>query len=93
MSNDNRLTSFLLNKERLESRKRKRDAAMKDVHGKTPKIRSAVAADDYISVYTPHQIQRNRTCDIISNPMQKLYTVNYDKRVVLPDFNTIPYGY
>jgi hypothetical protein len=66
---------------------------MSDVHGKTPKQHSATVGSDYISVYTPHQIKRARGFTLQSVPMQKLYTVNYDKRVVLPNFDTVPFGF
>ena len=40
------------------------------------------------------EIRRNKyECKIYTRQIQKRYRVVYDKRVVLPTLNTVPFGY
>ena len=47
-----------------------------------------------ITVHNPHKITRESTERVIvSQPQDKQYKVVYDKRVIQPDLDTLPYGY
>jgi hypothetical protein len=60
-------------------------------HGEGP---SAFAGSAGISAYNPVRIFRTRTWDVIQKAEQKLYSFNFDKRVIDKDsFDTFPYGY
>jgi hypothetical protein len=83
--------SLLLTKNDHLSRKRTRDEAMQ-THA-LQNDHSAVGGPTYISTFTPHQIKRTNDFHIYSDPLQKMWTVNYDKRVIQPDYDTLPYGY
>ena len=44
-----------------------------------------------ITVHNPHKITTERV--IVSQPQDKQYKVVYDKHVIQPDLDTLPYGY
>ena len=47
-----------------------------------------------ITVHNPHKITRDNTERVIvSQPQDKQYKFVYDKRVIQPDLDTLPYGY
>ena len=47
-----------------------------------------------ITVHNPHKITRDSTERVIvSQPQDKQYKVVYNKRVIQPDLDTLPYGY
>ena len=47
-----------------------------------------------ITVHNPHKVTRDSTERVIvSQPQDKQYKVVYDKRVIQPDLDTLPYGY
>ena len=47
-----------------------------------------------ITVHNPHTITRDSTERVIvSQPHDKQYKIVYDKRVIQPDLDTLPYGY
>lgn len=46
-----------------------------------------------VDVSYPHKIQRTRDHTVRSSDSTKVYQKVYTKRVVLPNFNTVPYGY
>ena len=47
-----------------------------------------------ITVHNPHKITRDTTERVIvSKPQDKQYKIGYDKRVIQPDLDTLPYGY
>jgi hypothetical protein len=55
---------------------------------------SAIATNQGISVYNPVRISRTRAWDIVQKAEQKLYTFDFDKRVIDPEtYDTFPYGY
>ena len=54
---------------------------------------SAIAKDDVISTYNGVKIHRTRDWDLIQRKEQKLYSFCFDKRIVLENFDTVPYGY
>jgi hypothetical protein len=54
---------------------------------------TAVCGDRAISAYNPKRIFRSRTWDVLQRPEQKLYTFCFDKRIMLDNFDTLPYGY
>ena len=47
-----------------------------------------------ITVHNPHKITRDSTERVIvSQPQDKQYKIVYNKRVIQPDLDTLPYGY
>ena len=51
-------------------------------------------ADISVTVTDPAKITRNKTRSILYNrPMSKSYRMVYDKRVILQDYDTRPYGF
>ena len=47
-----------------------------------------------ITVHNPHKITRDKTERVImSQPQDKQYKIVYNKRVIQPDFDTLPYAY
>ena len=71
----------------------KRNDIMQHFHNRNPNCASSIAMHDAISVFNPNCIKRSKTWELLSEPEQKLYTVNYDKRIVMGDFNTFPFGF
>ena len=70
-----------------------RDSFLQNHHNINSQKPSAFASNQGISVYNPASIKRSQTWDLLSKPEQKLYTVNYDKRIVTGTFNTFPFGF
>ena len=54
---------------------------------------SALAGGRGISVYNPVRIFRTRDWKVIQKPEQKLYSFHFDKRIVLNDMSTLPFGW
>ncbi|XP_062622349.1 uncharacterized protein LOC134283849 [Saccostrea cucullata] len=46
-----------------------------------------------VTVPYPHKIQRTRDHDVVTKHLEKQYRIVYDKRQLLPSYNTLPYGY
>ena len=47
-----------------------------------------------ITVHNPHKITRDSTERVIvSQSQDKQYKIVYNKRVIQPDLDTLPYGY
>ena len=46
-----------------------------------------------ISVFNPNKISRTKEWCVISRNEQKMFYFNYDKRLVLTNFSTVPFGY
>jgi hypothetical protein len=88
-----RTIRLMTSKEREEHNKLQRNRANMFLHQLDSSIPSSVADDTFISVYEPRKIVRNKYFELANAPMQKLYTVNYDKRVVCLDYTTRPFGY
>jgi hypothetical protein len=65
----------------------------KDHHGKTPFLSSAVATDEAISVFDVSRIHRDNTWQLFASAEQKMYTVNFDKRIIQNDLTCVPHGY
>lgn len=85
-----RITAF---KQRGKKNASNRNDIMHVFHGSKPDEPSSYATNNAISVFNPNTIKRSKTWQLLSVPEQKLYTVNYDKRIVMADFNTYPFGY
>lgn len=54
---------------------------------------SAVAGERGISVFNPTRIFRTRDWRMLKKEDQKLYTFCFDKRIVLSNLDTVPFGY
>ncbi|XP_062575961.1 uncharacterized protein LOC134237834 [Saccostrea cucullata] len=46
-----------------------------------------------VTVLYPDKIQRTRDHEVVNKPLEKKYRIVYDKRQLLPSYNTLPYGY
>ncbi|XP_062575191.1 uncharacterized protein LOC134237107 [Saccostrea cucullata] len=46
-----------------------------------------------VTVPYPNKIQRTRDHEVVNKPLEKKYRIVYDKRQLLPSYNTLPYGY
>jgi hypothetical protein len=53
----------------------------------------ALHTEQGISVYNPRRIFRTRDWSLLQKPEQKLYSFCFDKRIVLSNNDTLPYGY
>lgn len=63
-------------------------------HNETPGQSSAfIRREKGISVYNAHRIQRTRLWDLLVKQEQKFFSIYFDKRVVLLNYETLPYGY
>lgn len=80
-------------KERTIKNLQTRQEIFDNYHGLDATSASAVATPTAISVFNPRSIARSKTWELLSKPEQKLYTVNYDKRIVTENFDTFPFGY
>ncbi len=54
---------------------------------------SAIASSEGISCFNPTRIFRSRDFKVLKKAEQKMYMFYFDKRIVLDDYNTVPYGY
>ena len=54
---------------------------------------SALVTPTCISVYNAQRIQRTCQWQVLQTPEQKLYSFCFDKRIILSNYDTIPYGY
>jgi hypothetical protein len=54
---------------------------------------SAIANTEGISCFNPRRIFRSRDFQVLKKAEQKMYTFCFDKRIVLENFDTLPYGY
>jgi hypothetical protein len=54
---------------------------------------SAISGRKGISVYNPTRIFRTRNWKILKKPEQKLYSFCFDKRIILSNYDTVPFGY
>ena len=70
-----------------------RQTIFNNSHQVCPTKSSAVATNDAISSYNPNRIKRSLTWEILRSAEQKIYTFNFDKRVVLGDFHAVPFGF
>lgn len=84
---------ILTKKERAINQAQWRNQAYQSFHGINPEEASAIAQQNFISTFNPAKIVRDKRWHLLSKPEQKLYSIMYDKRVVLNDFDSIPYGY
>ncbi len=54
---------------------------------------SAVADERGISCFNPKRIFRSRDFRVLKKAEQKIYRFYFDKRIVLENYDTVPYGY
>ena len=54
---------------------------------------SALSDKEGISVYNPWRILRTRKWDVMQAEEQKLYSFDFNKRIILSNLKTIPYGW
>jgi hypothetical protein len=70
-----------------------RESLMKK-HNEAGVDKHSVVVDEHgISVYNPTRLTRTCKYEIVNKPEQKIYTCGFDKRIVLSDFTTLPYGF
>jgi hypothetical protein len=62
-------------------------------HLKNPSVPSGITIPGIISTFNPSKIKIQNDWKISSITEQKLYSCLYDKRMVLKDFSTLPFGY
>ena len=70
-----------------------RDRAFEEIHSLNPQIASAGNTENYISTFNPNKIVRSKKWQLLSKPEQKIFTIMYDKRRVLNNYDTIPFGF
>jgi hypothetical protein len=76
-----------------QSLKNIRQNIYESYHGKTPFVSSAVATDEAISVFDVSRIHRDNTWQLFACSEQKMYTVNFDKRIIQSDLTCVPHGF
>ena len=64
-----------------------------DEHLQSDSWQSAVVHEKCISVYNAYRIQRTSKWQVKRTPEQKVYSFCFDKRIILSNNDTIPYGY
>jgi hypothetical protein len=79
-------------KRRLEN-EQQRELFLFDHILKNSEFSSALSGEHGISVYNPVRIFRTMNWNILQRPEQKLYSFFFDKRIILSNLNTIPFGY
>jgi hypothetical protein len=62
-------------------------------HNLHPEEPSSYASEDYVSVYNPSAIKITPDWRLIKDIQQKILTCHYDKRLVMSDFDTVPFGF
>jgi hypothetical protein len=69
-------------------------AEFMDKHLENPEEPTAFAEPHGISVYNPVRIARTRDWEVLQKAEQKLYSFDFDKRVIdSQTYDTFPYGY
>jgi hypothetical protein len=80
-----------------QAQKRKHEQIRQDIfkefHYDQEHIGGAGANKYALSVYNTNRILRTRSFELLKGVEQKLYTFNFNKRIVLNDFSAVPYGY
>lgn len=64
-----------------------------DFHGLVPNASSVIATDDAISVFDASRIRRDFAWSLLSTSEQKMYSFQFDKRIILEDFSCVPFGF
>jgi hypothetical protein len=64
-----------------------------EIHMLNKNYASALNGDKGISIYKPTRIVRTRDWRVLKKPEQKLYSFCFDKRIILSNFDTVPFGY
>lgn len=80
-------------KEKAKKQVEWRDEAFQRFHADNTETASAGVGQNYISTFNPSKIVRDKKWHLLSKPEQKLYSIMYDKRVVLSNFDSLPYGF
>jgi hypothetical protein len=80
-------------KERLKKHEQIRQGIFDEFHSHQKNCGGGAANSNAISVYNVNKILRTRSFELLKGVEQKLYTFNFDKRIVLGDYSTVPYGY
>jgi len=62
-------------------------------HESTSTKSSAGVSEDAISVYTANRIKRDLSWNLFSTIEQKIYSFQFDKKIVLSDGSCVPFGY
>jgi hypothetical protein len=86
-------TVVLTNKKMREQQVTEFRAAATTLHQSNVKKPSAIATDNFISVYNPQAIARTEKWGLVQRTEQKLYTFNYDKRIITANYDTVPFGF
>ncbi len=68
-------------------------SALQSEHLELGAAQSALVKPTCISVYNSVRIQRTSQWKILQTPEQKLYSFCFDKRIILSNYDSLPYGY
>lgn len=64
-----------------------------ETHHRDSDRSNAVAVDNAISLFNINRIRRTNTWQLLKKAEQKIYTYNFDKRIVFSNFRAVPFGY
>ena len=62
-------------------------------HSESNSWQSAVVKTNMISVYNAFRIHRTSQWKVLQTPEQKVYSFCFDKRIILSNYDSVPYGY
>jgi hypothetical protein len=79
--------------EQQEKHKQIRQGIFNEFHRDQEFGSGAGANKNAISIYNVNKILRTRSFELLKGVEQKLYTFNFNKRIVLADYTAVPYGF
>jgi hypothetical protein len=70
-----------------------REGIFEEFHRSQLHIGGGGANESAISILNVNRILRTRSFELLKGIEQKLYTFNFNKRIVLSDYSAVPFGY